>query len=142
MDPTLPGADAAQNRIAVHLHGGFIPWISDGGPFDWWDPNGVHGLSFLNGPGGILDNIPGSPMAAGQADYFYTNDQSTRLMWYHDHAHGTTRLNAYAGVATGYLIIDPAQEAQLAGKIPSIASTVPLVVQDKIFVNADPQEAH
>ena len=135
VDSTLPGADAAQNRIAVHLHGGFIPWISDGGPFDWWDPNGIHGLSFLNGPGGILDNIPGSPMAPGQADYFYTNDQSTRLMWYHDHAHGTTRLNAYQGLATGYLIIDPDQEAQLVGKVPSLASTIPLVVQDKIFVD-------
>ena len=39
------------NRTAVHLHGGFIPWISDGGPFDWFDPNGVAGPSFLNGLG-------------------------------------------------------------------------------------------
>ena len=25
-------------------------------------------------------------------------------MWYHDHALGITRLNAYAGIATGYYI--------------------------------------
>ena len=90
VDITVPGANQAQNRIAVHLHGGFIPWITDGGPFDWWTPSGVSGLSFLNGPGGVLDNIPGTPMLPGQADYFYGNDQSTRLMWYHDHAHGIT----------------------------------------------------
>lgn len=136
VDTTVPGANQAQNRIAIHLHGGYVPWISDGGPFDWWTPTGVSGLSFLNGPGSILDNITGLPMAAGQADYFYPNDQSTRLMWYHDHAHGITRTNAYAGLATGYLVLDPAQEAALVGKVPSLASTLPLVWQDKVFVGS------
>ena len=69
------------------------------------------GLSFLNGPGGVLDNIPGSPMVGGQADYFYPNNQSTRLLWYHDHAHGITRINAYAGIASAYLIVDLANDA-------------------------------
>lgn len=137
VDTTLPGANQAQNRIAIHLHGGFIPWISDGGPFDWWDPLGISGLSFLNGPGSpVFDTIPGQPMQPGQADYYYPNNQSTRLMWYHDHAFGITRTNAYAGLATGYLILDTAQEAVLATKIPSIASTLPLVFQDKVFVDA------
>jgi len=136
VDTTLPGANQAQNRIATHLHGGWIPWISDGGPFDWWAPDGASGLSFLNGPGGVLDNIPGKPMVAGQADYFYGNDQSTRLMWYHDHAHGTTRLNAYAGLATGYLVLDAINDDYVAaGKIPDLPSTIPLVFQDKVFVS-------
>ena len=142
VDTSIPGANQAQNRMAIHIHGGLVPWVSDGGPFDWWAPNGASGLSFLNGPGGIFDNIPGQPMAAGQADYFYPNDQSTRLVWYHDHAHGITRLNAYAGLASGYLILDLAQEplfpgqttpGRLNGKIPSIFSTMPLVFQDKVF---------
>jgi spore coat protein A, manganese oxidase len=137
VDTTLPGANQAQNRIAIHLHGGFIPWITDGGPFDWWTPSGASGLSFLNGPGGILDNIGGSPMQPGQADYFYPNDQSMRLMWYHDHAHGITRLNAYAGLATAYLVLDAINAAYVAaGKIPDIPSTIPLVFQDKKFVSA------
>ncbi len=137
VDTTVPGANQAQNRIAVHLHGGFIPWITDGGPFDWWTPTGASGLSFLNGPGGVLDNIPGISMVAGQADYFYPNDQSCRLMWYHDHAHGITRLNAYAGLATAYLVLDPINAAYTgAGKIPDIPSTIPLVFQDKVFVSA------
>jgi spore coat protein A len=135
VDITVPGANQAQNRIAVHLHGGYVPWISDGGPFDWWTPSGASGLSFMNGPESVLDNIPGMPMTAGQADYFYPNDQSTRLMWYHDHAHGITRTNAYAGLATGYLVLDPAMEEALDDKVPSLASTIPLVFQDKVFVN-------
>ncbi len=135
VDITLPGANQAQNRIAIHLHGGEVPWISDGGPFDWWTPSGQSGLSFLNGPGSVFDNIGGQPMAAGQADYYYPNIQSTRLMWYHDHAHGITRINAYAGLATGYLILDPAQDAKLANGLPPLESTLPLIFQDKTFVD-------
>lgn len=139
VDTTLPGANQAQNRIAIHFHGGLVPWICDGGPFDWWTPGGpgyATGLSFLNGPGSVLDNIPGSPMQPGQADYFYPNDQSARLGWYHDHAHGITRINAYAGLASAYLILDAINDAYVAaGKIPGLASTIPLVFQDKVFVN-------
>jgi spore coat protein A, manganese oxidase len=137
VDTTIPGANQAQNRIAVHLHGGYVPWISDGGPYDWWTPTGASGGSFRNGPGSILDNLV-PPIDVGQADYFYPNDQSTRLMWYHDHAHGITRLNAYAGLATGYLCIDPAQEVKLANYVPSLSSTFPLIWQDKVFVNSTP----
>jgi spore coat protein A len=139
VDPTIMGAHQAQNRTAIHLHGGLVPWITDGGPFDWWTPGGTGystGLSFLNGPGGVLDNIIGQPMSNGEADYFYPNDQSTRLVWYHDHAHGITRTNAYAGLASGYLILDSAMETALASKIPSIASTIPLIFQDKVFVDS------
>ena len=137
IDTTIPGADptAAPNRIATHLHGGYVPWMSDGGPFDWWTPTGGSGLSFQNGPASVLDNIPTKLMAAGQADYFYPNDQSTRLMWYHDHAFGITRINAYAGLATGYVVLDPAQESALGTMVPPIASLIPIVWQDKVFVN-------
>ena len=139
VDASLPGANLAHNRIAVHLHGGLVPWISDGGPFDWWTPGGhkyATGLSFLNGPHSVLDNIPGMPLMHGQADYYYPNDQSARLVWYHDHAHGITRINAYAGLASGYLVLDEINDAYVAaGKIPGLASTIPLVFQDKIFVN-------
>ena len=142
VDITIPGANQAVNRTAVHLHGGLVPWITDGGPFDWWTPSGQSGLSFLNGPGSVLDNILAQPMQSGQADYYYPNNQSTRLVWYHDHAHGITRLNAYAGVASGYLILDAANDAYVAaGKIPPLADTagkaqtLPLIWQDKVFVD-------
>lgn len=134
-DTSIPGGLQPANSIAVHLHGGLVPWVCDGGPFDWWTPAGATGASFLNGPGGVLDNIPGQPMVLGQADYYYPNNQSTRLMWYHDHSLSITRISAYAGLATGYLVLDTAQEAALANKVPSINSTVPLIIQDKVFVN-------
>ncbi|MBC8018423.1 MAG: multicopper oxidase domain-containing protein [Verrucomicrobia bacterium] len=167
VDTTVPGSNQAHNRTATHLHGGYIPWTSDGGPFDWFTPTatstlrgtGVAGLSFQNGKGGFMDTLTGNTMLPGQADYYYTNDQSTRLMWYHDHAYGITRINAYAGIATGYLCLDlKNQEADFmspavagivgitaadvptvstkAGQMPQLTELIPLVFQDKIFVNA------
>jgi spore coat protein A, manganese oxidase len=142
VDQTIPGANQAQNRIAVHIHGGLVPWISDGGPFDWWTPNGVHGESFLN------NLVLNQNAAVNEAEYYYPNDQSARLVWYHDHAWGITRINAYAGVATGYIIRD-AFEASLVGAasapskpyggLPQFVENLgpyelPIVIQDKIFV--------
>jgi spore coat protein A, manganese oxidase len=139
-DLTIPGANLGPNRIATHLHGGLVPWISDGGPFDWFTPGGTGyatGLSFLNGPGSVLNNIPGNPILPGQADYYYPNDQSTRLVWYHDHAWGITRINAYAGIASGYLVVDLANDAvRLTPNVPAYLDMIPIVFQDKIFVNA------
>ncbi len=68
-------------------------------------------------------------------DYWWPNAQSARLMWYHDHAVGITRLNAYAGIATGYLLIDSYEQALItSGAIPGLDRVVPLVVQDKTFI--------
>ena len=47
--------------------------------------------------------------------FYYTNQQSNRLMFYHDHALGITRLNVYAGEAAGYLIVDPYEEDLING---------------------------
>ena len=52
--------------------------------------------------------------------FYYTNQQSARLMFYHDHAWGITRLNVYAGEAAGYLITDPTEQALIGnGIIPA-----------------------
>jgi spore coat protein A len=126
VDVTIPGANLAQNRTATHLHGGLVPWTSDGGPFAWFAPDGSHGPSFLN-PGPVN----------GTAKYYYPNNQSARLVWYHDHAVGITRLNAYAGIASAYVITDMA-EANLTGS-PGNSKAIPyrqlpIVVQDKVFI--------
>jgi spore coat protein A len=142
VDTTIPGAETGQlqNRTAVHAHGGFVPWVSDGGPFDWWAPNGTRGPSFLNNA--VLN--PGA--LPNQAEYYYPNNQSARLLWYHDHAFGITRLNAYAGIASAYVITD-SYEAQLvaANNLPGPLDprTLYLVFQDKIFYNVanDPSYA-
>ncbi len=139
MDVTLPDTDLPlqPNRIAIHLHGGFIPWVSDGGPFDWYlpGPGGGGGASFQNGPLSLFDNIVGHPMLPGEADYYYPNQQSMRLMWYHDHAHDITRTNAYSGLATGYLLRDEVEAKMIQTNIlPGDNRLIPLVIQDKIFV--------
>ncbi len=51
VDTTLPGANQAQNRMAIHIHGGLVPWISDGGPFDWWAPDGSQRSELPEWPG-------------------------------------------------------------------------------------------
>ena len=43
----------------------------------------------------------GNADAARPGRLLLPNNQSARMMWYHDHAHGITRLNAYAGIASG-----------------------------------------
>ncbi len=140
VDTSIMGADngAATNRMTLHLHGGYVPWTSDGGPFSWFTPTGTVGAQDGSAGVSFLNGVDGSP---GTADYYYPNAQSERLVWYHDHAVGITRLNAYAGMAAGYIIVDPVLSALTTGNtpaIPPLAYTIPLIIQDKTFkVTAD-----
>jgi spore coat protein A len=136
VDKTVPGAagDAygRPNRAAVHFHGGEVPWISDGGPFDWFSADGRLGSSFAN------NSIPGASAGIGEAEYYYPMDQSARFCWYHDHAFGLTRINAYAGMASALLIVDSTEEALINSSVlPSLPGYlrygIPLVLQDKTF---------
>ncbi len=121
--------DLPFNRIATHLHGGLTPWFSDGTPFQWFTPGGQAGVSFMN--------VPGRNPPPGTATYYYPNDQSARLVWYHDHAIGITRLNAYAGIASAYIITDAFEDYLLKqGLLPDLVG-VPLIIQDKTFVPAN-----
>jgi spore coat protein A, manganese oxidase len=135
VDTTLPGANQAINRTAIHLHGGLVPWISDGGPFDWWGPLCESGLSFLNNK--VLNPIH----LPGAAEYYYPMKQSARFLWYHDHAYGITRLNAYAGMASALLLRDSFEAGLIPKGLPNYieagGNEIPLVFQDKIFVGAD-----
>jgi FtsP/CotA-like multicopper oxidase with cupredoxin domain len=143
VDKTLMGAgtgpdgatEYTQNRIAIHLHGGYTPWISDGTPHQWTVPVGesttyMQGASFHNVPD-MAD--PGQ----GSGTLYYTNAQASRLMFYHDHAVGITRLNVYVGMAAGYVIKDVAGTGEWT--LPGIGTMpeIPLVIQDKTFVPAD-----
>ena len=47
----------------------------------------------------------------GCMTFYYTNQQSARLLFYHDHLWGATRLQVYAGAAAGYLITDDTEKA-------------------------------
>ncbi len=173
VDTTYMGAGAGpnggsftQNRAAVHLHGGNTIWISDGTPHQWTTPAGettsypkgvsvqyVPDMWFVNGavvpntvgqttpPVGGATNNPG----AGSLTFFYSNQQSARLMFYHDHALGITRLNVYAGMAAGYLLTDQYEQDLIAGTnaaganpthlnpLPNVG--IPLIIQDKTFMD-------
>ncbi len=128
VDTTIMGVVNGQNdnRICTHLHGGFVPWTSDGGPFAWVDPHGNVGESVVRSVNGT--GVPGEMML------YYPNQQSSRLMWYHDHALGITRLNAYVGIATGYLLVDDYEQGLVSENVIP-ANQVPLILQDKSFVS-------
>ena len=174
-DTTYMGAGMApgggmytQNRATLHLHGGATPWISDGTPHQWTAPAGdigpARGASVQFVPDMWFDTshnlitscagqgtcaTPGATIDPGPGNltFFWTNQQGGRLMFYHDHAYGITRLNVYAGEAAGYLLVDPAEETALAaasvpGTVtasPDLAHLVPLVIQDKTFVPTGPE---
>ena len=79
-------------------------------------------------------NVPGTNPPPGTATYYYPMDQSARLVWYHDHAIGITRTNAYAGIASALLIIDDFEIGLVnSGLLPDLVG-IPLVIQDKTFV--------
>ena len=167
VDTTYMGADKASdtdNRTSMHLHGGNTPWISDGTARQWVKPAGEplapnKGESARNVPdmwfdasGKVVpagDSRLANPVANGLSNdpgkgaltFFYTNEQSARLMFYHDHAEGTTRLNVYDGMAAGYVLTDPTEQAMVYdaannsnGILPPLADTIPLVIQEKTFV--------
>ena len=133
-----------ENRAAVHLHGGATAWISDGTPYQWITPAGEN----TPYPRGVsVYNVPDMPDPGdGATTLFYTNQQSARLMFYHDHAHGITRLNVYVGEAGGYLVTDQVEKDMIDGTdvsgvnpthtsvLPGIG--IPLIIQDKTFVDA------
>ena len=135
------------NRATVHLHGGATPWISDGTPHQWITPAGEttaypQGVSVQNVPD-MVDGAGAQICAAkddGCSTFYYTNQQSARLMFYHDHSLGITRLNVYAGEEAGYTITDDTEKKLIAdGTIPNAADTIPLLVQDRTFVPGEKQ---
>jgi len=111
----------------VHLHGGEVPSMFDGGPEQWFTPDGLHGPGFasLGGP-------------ANAATYLYPNAQEAATLWFHDHALGATRLNVYAGLAAFYLLRDPAGTGldtgiPATGGLPAGPYEIEIAIQDRIF---------
>jgi len=140
VDTTVPGsgqgptgADYSQNRASMHLHGGNTPWISDGTEHQWITPAG----EATEYPRGVSTrNVPDMPdPGPGAMTFYYTNQQSARLMFYHDHSLATTRLNVYAGEAAGYVLQDKTEQGlKDNGTLPPASAELPLIIQDKTFV--------
>ena len=159
----MAGGNYTSNRADVHLHGGVTPWISDGTPYQWTTPAGETSTTYTRGasvqfvPDMWFDSVTHKVVPAGTAgatndpgagslDFYYTNQQSARLMFYHDHSAGITRLNVYAGEAAPYLLQDKIEQdfvngTNNSGANPGKASVIPateipLVIQDRTFVPA------
>jgi FtsP/CotA-like multicopper oxidase with cupredoxin domain len=132
----LTSGTFTQNRATLHLHGGRTPWISDGTAHQWITPAG----ETTPYPRGVsVQNVPDMPdPGPGSQTFFWTNQQSSRLMFFHDHAWGITRLNVYAGEAAGYLLTDTTEQTMIGagGALAGLSYGIPLIIQDKTFVNA------
>jgi len=143
-DGPMMGEMYTQNRATVHLHGNNTVWISDGTAHQWITPAG----ETTSYPKGVsVYNVSDMPNPGpGAMTFYYTNAQSARLMFYHDHSYGITRLNVYAGEAAGYVVTDQVDQDLITGSnlsgvnpnslkvLPDIG--IPLVILDRTFVDA------
>ena len=165
LGPALPGTAGdkfTQNRATIHLHGNSTVWISDGNVHQWITPADENtpypkGVSVRNVPDMLnadntvqCDETPNGKYSSGCMTFFYTNAQSARLQFYHDHAMGITRLNVYAGEAAGYVLTDAVEKdmvdgTNVSGVNPGLLKVlppdnfglgIPLVIQDRTWVDA------
>jgi FtsP/CotA-like multicopper oxidase with cupredoxin domain len=132
-DPTAP-----DHGNAVENKGVSVEYVPD----MWYDAAGNWISSCF---GQINCGVTGATNNPGRGaqTYYYTNQQSARLLFYHDHAWGITRLNVYAGEAAPYLIQDSAEITLTnpTGALHDLGIGIPLVLQDKTFVPTDTQLA-
>ncbi len=104
----------------AHLHGGETPSAFDGGPEQWFTPNGLKGKDYFS-------LLPAGP---GEAIYRYDNTQEPGTPWFHDHALGATRTNVYSGLAAFYFIRSHATEPR---DLPSGNYEIEMAIQDRQF---------
>jgi spore coat protein A len=64
----------------VHVHGGELPPVLDGGPDSWFTSNGIQGHAYYTHPGVLA--------AGNEAVYRYPNTQEPSMIWFHDHLLG------------------------------------------------------
>lgn len=100
-------------RMDTHLHGGYVAGSSDGNPYAY-----------------PAEYTPGQTQSV-----VYPNEQSSTLLWYHDHADQITRLNVYAGLVGLYIIRDDHDTGLEPNPIglPGGAYEIALVLSDKLF---------
>ena len=123
LSPTVP--------IVTHLHGGHSDAIYDGTPLQWF----TGGAAPATGSDYTNTQLFNPTQPANT--FTYRNDQQAATLWYHDHAIGVTRLNAYAGMAGFYIIrneFDTGAPNNPLG-LPADKYEVGLAIQDKQFLS-------
>ncbi len=129
---TIPGTSTITNPdgwnaqspvpIVTHLHGGQVLSDYDGGPEQWFTPNGIRGKDYRTY----------SETDSNAAVYYFPNTQDPTALWYHDHALGLVRINVFSGLAGFYIIRDPQDPVEPL--LPSGQYEMPLVIQDRTFL--------
>ncbi len=115
MPAPAPGHEIPDVRAVTHLHGAVVSetnpmdrvYNNDGWPDAW--------------------NVRGQTQIAD-----YPNPESSRLLWYHDHAMGATARNVYAGLAGMYIIRDSFERSL---NLPKDEYEIPMILQTKGFNN-------
>jgi hypothetical protein len=169
VDTTIPGAGLGpdgltpypQNRAGIHVLGAQGPWTSAGTPHQWVAPAGeIAAYAAGIGKGASTQNAPDmADPGPGSVTLYYPNNESARFTFFRDETSGIARLNAYAGLAGGYKIVDPVEQTLINGGTvaagtgalttalvvtpPSAAGVIlpadelPLIFEDKTFVPAN-----
>jgi spore coat protein A, manganese oxidase len=109
--------------IAVHLHGGHTPAVSDGYPVDLVLPGNTQAHDWLH------HDMAGD-VSQGHRDYVYPLDQRAATLWYHDHRMDFTGPQVYRGLAGFHLVRDDEEEAL---PLPRGEREVPLMIADRAF---------
>jgi len=104
--------------VVTHVHGAAVEWQSDGLPDQWFTPGQA-----IKGP------------MWQKEIYNYDNEHEAAALWYHDHTHGITHLNVYAGLAGLFIIRDNLDTGMPDNPLglPAYPYEVALAIQDRRF---------
>ena len=116
LDATMTALPAGAKPVVTHVHGAHVEWQSDGHPEAWFTQTGIRGTKWR------------------KATSSYDNSQVGATLWYHDHTHGMTRLNVYAGMAGAYVVHDATEKKLIANHVlPAAAYEREIILQDRWF---------
>jgi spore coat protein A len=118
LDAAMTALPPGEKPIVTHLHGAHAEWESDGHAEAWSTQNNHRGKFWK------------------KSKHSYDNSQVGGTLWYHDHAHGITRLNVFAGMAGAYLLHDATEAALVAHHVlPDGAFEREIILQDRAFTD-------
>jgi spore coat protein A, manganese oxidase len=103
--------------IVTHLHGGRTSPSSDGHPEAFYSPDG---------------GVKGPYYKSSVSTY---KEDRAKLIWYHDHALGLTRLNVYAGLAGFFVMRDDLDTGKVDNPLglPAFPYEALYAIQDRMF---------
>jgi len=104
----------------AHLHGGESSSFVDGGPLQWFTPDGQKGMNYYTE----------FNAGTGTSVFTYDNSQEPGTLWFHDHVMGQTRTNVYSGMAAFFFLQDPSNEPK---KLPEGPYEIEMAIQDRQF---------